>query len=306
MKRAAVVVAASDDDSPLTPWEQEQLAFQPGLRKRLREELEAIHRRGSLVSAFEGHTDLLTHLLAYAWRSTNALMRTCKRFHAIIQGRDYWKALAVWAFADRVPRAVVEQVNWFHGLSADEVPYSYLWSCVLSSKSPGWGLPRWFKAQHNTLVLTHFRADDLGMFRRVLRLRWKRNQEGATYWYSMATFSIAADRGTRAGAYEMSSTPWIPVYVTYFGHPRLRRRIFVAQEHEILGITLDDEDDDDPKPVINCYNEVWDPVTRRIWCGECPLMVREMDDESGYLTWLPHQDQNWGTWVQPESDPLNV
>lgn len=306
-----------EDDSPLTPWEQEQLRFLPGVRKRLREELAVIHRHGgSLVDALAGHTDVLTHVLAYAWRSTNALMRTCKRFLAVIGTRAYWKALAERAFAGRIPRAVLTRVNWFHGLADDEPPHSYLWSCVLSPKSRGYGLPRWTRAEPNTLFLTHYRTDDclLDLARRVIRLRWNTllTERGATdYWHSLASFTISTDRDLR-GAHHNQSDPWTPVYVEYFNHYTLRRRIFVARESHILGMKneaeRDDDDDDDDNahddhgfhiknPVIDCYVEEWDAATGRTWCGPCPVAVRMDDDEAGYpRNWMPDPKRDWGVW----------
>lgn len=294
-----------DEEEALSTWEFEQLRFQPNVRKRLRVELEAIHRQGSLVEAFEKHNDLLAHLLAYAWRDTNSLMRTCKRFYAAIQTRDYWRALAIRAFASRVPKPVLEQMDWFHGLSADEPPYSFLWGRILSSSSPGWGVISDMRQPDRTLFLTHFRTDEVvGLFRRVIRLRWHGSKDKG-YWYSIASFTVCSEDPDEADVFQPSR--WVPVYVTYFGHPRLRRRMFVAPEDQLLNIVSRERDDDPYPVVINCYNELWDPVTGRTWHGECPLAVRDRDDDDGgYGAWMPNTKSHWGTWQEPPKKPLDV
>jgi hypothetical protein len=283
-------------DDALTPWELQQLAQLPGVRARLVEELNLVHRCGSLVDAFANQTALLTHLLAYAWRSTNALMRTCKRFHSIVLTRDYWKALALHALANNVPPAILSQVNWFHNLDDKEPAYSYLWSCILNKRSAGYGLVPRFGVQDSTLFLSHFRADEIsGSVRRVMRLRW---HESKPCWYSLAVFCIAADHRPGEGRW------WTPVYVTYFGHPRLRRRMFVTQERSIFHTFTDGDDDDDDDEfnvnrhvVINCYTECLDLSGTRVWHGEGPCVVREIDDEAGYATWNPSLGRDWGTWA---------
>jgi len=307
MRVAKKTDGSEEDDEPLTPWEQDQLCYQRGIRKRLREELALIHRHGgSMVDAFAKHTDVLTHVLAYAWRGTNALMRTCKRFLAVVGSRAYWTELARRAFAGRVPLAILGQVNWFHGLRDDEPAHSYLWSCILSPKSRGYGGPDRIPTQTDTLFLTHFRTSELfDQSRRVLRVRWsKPNPKTEQYWYCLSSFSISADRDALG-----HHNHWVPIYTIYFNHPRLRRRLYVMKEKAILGLHDDEDDDDDNdfyedelegnrprKPIIDCYTEVWDPISGRTWCGACPLAVRYTDDELGYSKWMPDESRDWGVW----------
>ena len=298
MKRA---LFENEDEVPLTTWELRQLVRIRGVRERLAQELSEIHRCGSLVDAFASFTDLLTQILAYAWRSTNALMRTCKRFHMIVHSRAYWTALALHAFAKQVPHAVLSNVNWFHGLADNDLPYSYLWSCVLSPKSKGYGLPKWATEQPSTLLLTHFRADELtGTFRRVLRLRWHPKDDGDGWWWSLSIFIIPADgQKTIFADFYSHAAHFTSVYVTYFGHPRLRRRLFVTMQDHLMASPNIEEDD--PGLVVYCYNEVWDPVSERTWHGECPLVIRDIEDEAGYASWNPDAIGSWGTWTSSSS-----
>lgn len=279
----------------LTAWELEQLANLRDVRQRLDSELQLIHRQGSIVEAFANQTPLLTHILAYAWRSTNALMRTCKRFLAIASTRDYWRALAHHALAQQgIPTAIMTQVDWFYDLTRGDPVYSFLWSCIARPNYKP--VPR-FAFQKRTLYFPHFCADEIsGAVRRVLRLRWNKPEEGEPYWYSLAIFCIAANRAPG----EPGGKWWTPVYVTYFGHPRLRKRMFVTQERSFF--SNDNSNNNNNRGVIiNCYTEILDTSGTRVWHGEGPCLVREADDDAPYSTYNPRQERDWGTYVPLDS-----
>lgn len=99
----------------LTHWEFDFIKYiDPGVvRKRLREEFDHLYSVGTLVDAIKNDF-LMTHLLAYAWKSTYHLALVCKRFWIITKSHAYWTALAKHALKDMIPSQILNQVNFFY------------------------------------------------------------------------------------------------------------------------------------------------------------------------------------------------
>lgn len=118
---------SDNNEGLLSEWEWSVIknATPAELRKRFREELDEINRAGSILDIV-GDNHLLARVLAYAWKSTYCLALVCKRFHAIVQGRTYWQALAKHALRTKVPAVILEQINFFYGLESTDPPHYYL------------------------------------------------------------------------------------------------------------------------------------------------------------------------------------
>ena len=275
----------SQEGSGLTPWEYEQLAYIPEVRKRLRVELDEIYRCGaSIVDAFAKHTTLFIHVLSYAWRDTNALMRTCKRFYEITQTRQYWKALASYYFAQHVPPSILCTIDWFYGLADSEPAYSYLWSCVSTKER---GNPPPLQKGANGFYLIHFYGDTfLEAVRYALHIRWNIQEE----WHSIGQFTV------HSLIDDFYVTALTYVRVVYFNHPLWRRRIFIEDSERYLSKDYTPVSDLDERCIINCYVELWDTSRNAVWHGEPRVVAQQGDDETLAMTGV--RTDQWGAWIE--------
>lgn len=95
------------------------------IRKRLCEEFDYLYSVGPITDAIK-NDDVLSHILAYAWKSTYNIALVCKRFWIITKSRAYWAALAKHALKDVVPAKVLTMINLFYFLKETDPSHLYL------------------------------------------------------------------------------------------------------------------------------------------------------------------------------------
>lgn len=83
------------------------------IRKRLHEEFDYLYSVGPITDAIK-NDDVLSHILAYAWKSTYNIALVCKRFWIITKSRAYWAALAKHALKDEIPAPILLSLNFFY------------------------------------------------------------------------------------------------------------------------------------------------------------------------------------------------
>ena len=277
----------------LSDWELQQLRALPNIRKRLRDEIEEVHRIGSMVDALGAHTSLLCQVLSYAWRSTNALTRTCKRFKDIIATREYWQALARRALRHIVPGPILAEMDWFHDLKPEDPPYAYLWSLL---KPSGYGAPPPPEShvKKKRLYLSYFRTENPeSPERRILRVCWNWSKECASNTFMISTFLASPSLPTK---YRFVLVPYTQIVSYYRNHTRMRKVLSVW-----IGKQWFDQDDiesfAEDCSKINCYVEAWDPVRQQTWCGVPSSFVQTVQTcETDLPRWVPHPE-NMGRWV---------
>lgn len=219
----------SDDQGALSEWEWSAIVHaNPALlRKRFRDELIEVHRVGTLLEAIKDN-NLLATLLAHSWKQTYHLALVCKRFLAITRCRTYWAALAKHALKEDIPKNILEQVNFFHGLEEADPPHFFLH--VLFQKTPRKVIEKGKSCE--------FVGPKNDSFHYCLKIGWKNKQ------YRLSNRFVDAKGG---------KSYLHPVRTTYFHHPILRKTSYFNQ---------------DSKTVLVRYVEIFDATRGQTWCGE--------------------------------------
>jgi hypothetical protein len=219
-----------DDQGALSEWEWSAIAHaNPALlRKRFRDELIELHRVGTLLEAITDN-NLLATLLAYSWKHTYSLALVCKRFLAITRCRFYWTELAKHALKEDIPKNILEQVNFFHGLETTDPPHFFLHGLLQKT-------PRKVLEKGKSCEFYGLKKDSLHY---CLKIGWKHNR----YYYLSNRFLDAK--------YEKSFLH--PVRTTHFHHPILRKTVHFMQ---------------DARHTLIRYVEIFDAARGQTWCGE--------------------------------------
>lgn len=122
-------------DEGLSDWEWSAIkcAAPDKVRQLFKDELDNLYRVETILAATPDA--LMTHLLAYAWRSTTHLASTCRRFWIITKSRAYWALVSKHALRNTIPDHILNQVNFFHRMD-DTMPLNlHLRSLVCNSFS---------------------------------------------------------------------------------------------------------------------------------------------------------------------------
>ena len=208
----------------------------------------------------------LGYILSFAWKSVYSLSLVCKHFYRLTsKSRTFWRQVALRVYHGKIPKDVLEQVDFFHGLSEEDPPWSYLWNLYVGGTNNRctWGAV----ASNGNLYLRHYKEGEFG-FRNVLRLHFV-NQKGK-WWYSLSR-SIRND----SAVHKTGSR----ICIVYIGHPFLKKRTYVNTLH-----------------VHNTYVEIWDPARQQTWYGE-PGKMMGMITSSDHYTELYPNKESFGVWL---------
>lgn len=252
----------SKEGQQLSEWEWSAIlhATPDQIRKRFREELTHLYSVGTLLDAIRCDR-LLSHVLAYAWRDTYRLALVCKRFKDITRGRQYWAALARHALKGKMPPAILEQVNFFHGLEDNDPPHTFLHVLLAKVRGVVVGHPISKALQRglesfggkNRLAFYGFRLH-VGDNHYCLDIQWENDKQ-----YSLGNYYAAQ--------YASEACDHIPVRRTFFGHPTIRRLSYLVRQGTHKS---------------NClvrYVEIFCPKKGKTWCGEpASLMASTMEE----------------------------
>lgn len=116
-------------------------------------------------------TDLCAHVLSFAYQNTFNMALVSKRFYWIVMSKSYWKNVAHICLRYMIPKAVLPEVNFFHGLSDKDPPHYFLSHFVkgqgkyvvcgdcnieLRSRSGRWMIISWWKLPEQNLPANFF------------------------------------------------------------------------------------------------------------------------------------------------------
>lgn len=194
---------------------------------------------GILGNAFVD--SLLIHILSFSWIQFYSLALVCKNFYRVTcKCRAFWREVALRLYDGLIPSQVLVRLDFFHGLSEEDPPWSYFWELFLKSnkRSKTWGKV----SSRGNLYLSHYKETD-PKCRKSLRIHFVFDKEKNQWWYSQS-LSIRDVMGNhKMGARNC---------VTYIDHPFMRKRVSThAHPHN-----------------FNTYVEIWDPEKQQTWHGE--------------------------------------
>lgn len=230
---------------------------------------ETPHEEDSLIP-FGVHGDafadaFLSYILSFAWKSFYSLALVCKNFYRLTsKSRTFWREVALRVYHGKIPKDVLEHVDFFHGLKEEDPPWSYLWNLYAKSTNMRctWGE----LTSSGNLYFRYYKESQLGL-RNVLRLHFVNQNE--QWWYSLS-LSIR-DNSAR-------NKPDSRTCIIYIGHPFLKRRTYFNTFH-----------------VHNTHVEIWDPVRQQTWYGEPGKMTGAITS-TGYKDLYPNKE-SFGVWI---------
>lgn len=79
-----------------------------------------------LNGLYFSNKSIFTYLLSFAYVSTHSMALVSKNFYTTIRSRDYWAHAARFYFRNSIPRIILNEVDFFHGLSKEDPPYLFL------------------------------------------------------------------------------------------------------------------------------------------------------------------------------------
>lgn len=199
----------------------------------------------SKADAFEAiSSDLCLYLLRFAYKDYARLVRVCRRFWTILRSKEYWKWVGKYALKDMVPTHVLQDVDFFHGLTSNDPPWGWLGSLVLGRFE--------FNSENKKLYILGFTHEN-GLYPE-LRISWLTKSKA----YSL-TISKADDEFLRP----------VPSFghATYFNHPFLKKRSIFYHR----------------KTIINYYVQLWDEEKQKTWYGESGHMEGIIEEDTLHL-----------------------
>lgn len=265
-----------ENSQGLSKWEWNMIKNIPAdvIRKRFRDELDHQSRVGNLLEALKDD-NLLTHVLAYAWKSTYHIALVCKRLWIITRSRIYWSNLAKHALKHFIPQNILNQVNFFH-LMEDNVPSRMRLQGLLKRKN----LSSWMKKRGEYLELYYPHPKGFVIF----DLSWARMDGESNDFYSIS-HSIITDTNKREHVLMERRR------VEYFNHSRWRK---LEWEDRKL---FPEEYDGKEIPTISTFHycEIFDPQRGQTWYGQPGIHEKLSNLQFDDADCLPGP-QSWGVW----------
>jgi len=182
----------------------------------------------------------------------------CRRFHTLLVHKDYWRWVGKYALRNMVPTHVLQDLDFFHGLGAEDPPWAWLGSLVLNR----------IQYEHRQKNLYFMWYKHKGPLNTVLRLSWLFSSKA----YSLGITNVGEDFSSPSG--ESS-------HYTYFGHAFLRKRTVFY---------IDNGDDN-----VNCYVELWDAEKQKTWYGEPGCIRGKLYESTLHLLWP--KEGSFGVWI---------
>lgn len=249
-------------------WDQLKLVIKPdSARKRFREELDYLEQFGSLLNVIKSD-DLLTHVLAYAWRDFYRVALVCKRFSLMTRTRAYWGALAKHFFKGKIPAAILKQVNFFHMLPEEKPAYTYLQGIF---KMPRSDVP--FIACHEDAIRLSYPSTDCPQQEGVFAMYWGDDLKD----YVISHYLCDTEEYTRVlGATQNCE---------FFGYLQCKKLIWNDMKDPKTGEIIS----------VYTYCEVYDPERNQTWYGQPGKTTSDKSDLLEATEMMPNP-LCWGVW----------
>lgn len=210
----------------------------------------------------------LAYILSFAWKSFYSLALVCKNFYRLTsKSRTFWREVALRVYHEKIPKDVLEHVDFFHGLKEEDPPWSYFCDLFANSTDQDfkWGHVKGEK--DGNLYLRYYKEQDRGWYC-VMRLHFvcQNNQ----WWYSQS-LSIRNNSALHKTG-DLTHT-------IYIGHDSIRKRSHVNAYPQ----------------VVNTYVEIWDPVRQKTWYGEPGQKIGVI--KSNHFKDLYPNKESFGVWI---------
>jgi F-box-like len=152
--------------------------------------------------------DLLSYVLSFSFKDYAQISRVCRRFRFVTHQKGFWRCVGLYAFRHSIPKNILKDVDFFHGLEPNDPPFGWLGSMLCDQFD-------WF-TEHNAVFLVHYRDCNLCklsfIVRKTLKITFYTNQEcyNQMIFFGRRNFTVVREK---------------PCHITYFNTPILRKRI---------------------------------------------------------------------------------
>lgn len=264
-----------EEEKGLSDWEWSVIkhAKPSFLRKRFREEFDHLYSVGTLVDAIKNDF-LLSHILAYAWKSTYHLALVCKRFWIITKSRVYWSALAKHALKDVIPINVLSVIDFFYFLKKDEPFNLHLKGLLMKDKAYQ---PRVERQDESIYLYYPHNAERDG---RIV-IGWAKDKE------------------------ETNSNPILPPYILehsllvvglrkeIYGEMHVRIMFNYQRPKKLVWFNFEKSDDTIVSRYVYC--EIYCPNRNQTWYGQPGILESKIEDMP-YDQELFPRSHSFGVW----------
>ena len=148
--------------------------------------------------------DLLSYVLSFSFKDYAQISRVSRRFRLITHQKGFWRCVGLYAFRHTIPKNILKEVDFFHGLEPNDPPFGWLGSLISDS---------FHILKTNIMYLVYYKnARTSETLRKTLSINLYSNYEyySQKIFFSYRNFTFSSEK---------------PIRITYFKHPFLRRRI---------------------------------------------------------------------------------